>query len=226
MTAVDRRGVIGASAAALTAAGLSPATAQNSSANSVIAARKCLVIGPAGELADTIIKDLTAAGGSAKRIHPDAATEDAYGAALGAESPDIIVNVVMPENNGAVGQVDLAGFRKVMEATYIRTYLAMKYGIQKLRAGGGGRFITVTSNAGKRGAAGAAAAAAATNGIMQMTRCAALNCAAKDDNVRVNTLMVGAGNSAEIASAVTFLASEAAIFYTGILLQLDDGAMS
>lgn len=226
MNAVDRRGVIGVSAAALAAAGVTPATAQSNSTNSVIAARKCLVIGPAGELADAIVKDLTAAGGSAKRIHPDAASEEAYGAAIGAESPDIIVNVVMPEKNGAFGDVNLAGFRMVMEATYIRTYLAMKYGIAKLRAGGGGRFITVTSNAGKRGAAGAVAATAATNGVMQMTRCAALNCAAKDDNVRVNTLMVGAGNAAEIASAVTFLASEAAIFYTGILLQLDDGAMS
>ncbi|MBM3513691.1 MAG: SDR family oxidoreductase [Alphaproteobacteria bacterium] len=222
MTAVDRRGVIGVATAAISAAGLPSANAQEKT----VTGQKCLLLGPDGELADAIAQDLTAAGGSVKRMLPDAATEDAYKAALANEAADIIVNLVMPEANGAFGDVDLPGFRRVMEATYIRTFLAMKYGIPRLRAGGGGRFITVTSNAGRRGASGAVAATAATNGIMQMTRCATLNCAAKDDNVRVNALMVGTGSAAEIASAVTFLASEAAIFYTGILLQLDDGAMS
>jgi hypothetical protein len=114
----------------------------------------------------------------------------------------------------------------VVEDTYVRTYLAMKYGTRILRAAGGGSFVTVTSSAGKRARPGAVASAAVSNGIMQMTRCAALECASKEDNVRVNTILVDQMSDerrAATVSALVFMAADAAVYYTGMLVPIDDG---
>jgi len=149
---------------------------------------------------------------------------------------DVIINMCIPDTGGAIGAVTLADFRNILKISYVRTWLALKYGIQALRASGGGSFINITSVAGRHGSAGAAARCAASHGIELMTRSAALECAGKQDNVRVNALLVGDVISGyhdtyapghvspkDVASAVKHLASDAAAYITGLIMPVDNG---
>jgi NAD(P)-dependent dehydrogenase (short-subunit alcohol dehydrogenase family) len=121
-----------------------------------------------------------------------------------------------------------------MDDGYVRTFLAMKYGIQALRAGGGGVFINVTSADGRTGAPGAAGRCAAANGVMQMTKCLALECAAKKDGVRVNAILAGAiaqagavspgtTTPADLAESIAFLTGPGAVYLTGLLMPVHGG---
>lgn len=229
MESIGRREAVGFSAFMLSAAA-SLGEAQAQSPATMLQGKSCVILGKDDALARAVTDQLKSAGATTVRLYPDQASEEAYQAALeGPNKPanvDVIVNLAFPESNGAIGTVKLADFRKVLEDNYVRTYLAMKYGTRVLRAAGGGAFITVTSSAGKRGAPKAVAACAVSNGIMQMTRCAALECASKDDNVRVNTLLadkVSGEKSEAIGSAVAFLAADASVYFTGMLVPLDDG---
>jgi NAD(P)-dependent dehydrogenase (short-subunit alcohol dehydrogenase family) len=222
MDVIGRREAMGASAFVLSAAAVGDAAAQGAG---LLQGKSCAILGPDDALARAVADGLKAAGAAVTRVHPAAATEDAYQEAL-KTGPDVFVNLAYPAANGGVGDVSLADFRRVVEDTYVRTYLAMKYGTRILRAAGGGSFVTVTSSAGKRARPGAVASAAVSNGIMQMTRCAALECASKEDNVRVNTILVDQMSDerrAATVSALVFMAADAAVYYTGMLVPIDDG---
>ncbi len=226
MQSIDRRDVVGGTLFALSA---SAAAAEDGPENSsgVLSGQQAVIIGADNDVAAAISAHIIKAGGRAQRLMPTAATEASYSDTLKglADRTDIIVNVAIPEHNGAVGKASANDFHRVMEASYVRTFLAMKYGLPLLRSAGGGSFITVTSSAGRRGAPGAAAASAAANGIMQMTKCAALNCADKQDKVRVNAILAGAVTPDSIASAAVFLAADASVYYTGARMPVDDGGL-
>ena len=149
---------------------------------------------------------------------------------------DAIINVAVPDTGGSIGDITLERFRSIMEASYIRAWLAHKYGILSMRETGGGAFITVTSVDGLTGAPGAAASSAVSRGLVQMTRSAAVECAEKRDGVRINAILVadilqgqhedfapGHVSPWDIAKAVAHLSSDAAIYITGLVMPLDNG---
>jgi hypothetical protein len=229
-----RRALTLPAAAALVVA---PATAQTASN---LAGKSCLIVAPEGPVVAAVRDALKAAGATVGTVYPAAFTDAAYSESFltGANKPgktDLIVAVAIPERNGAVGTVKPAEFQKVVVDSYGRMFLAMKHGIMVLRASGGGQFIAVTSTDGRNGVRDAAAASAAANGITIMVKSATLECAQKNDGVRVNAIQVGDVVDAsktprngqvhmtDVTRAVTYLASEGSNYLTGVILPVDNG---
>jgi NAD(P)-dependent dehydrogenase (short-subunit alcohol dehydrogenase family) len=147
----------------------------------------------------------------------------------------VVVNLCMPHDAGAVGEIDLAEFRRALNASYGRAFLGVKYAILHLRAHGGGSLVNVTSADGKYGNPKAAAASATSGGLIVMTKSAALECAAKGDGVRVNGLLVGdivrgkpkqgQVTVEDVAAAIAFMSADASNYLTGIVMPVDNGGM-
>jgi NAD(P)-dependent dehydrogenase (short-subunit alcohol dehydrogenase family) len=124
----------------------------------------------------------------------------------------------------------------------------MKYGIPAMIRGGGGSIINTSSASGLVGWKGIAVYSATKGGVIQMSKSAALEYA--DKGVRVNAICpgmtwtgaVGADDSpkpppgvlagvpmgrwampAEIAPAALYLASDEAVYVTGIAMPVDGG---
>ena len=200
-----------------------------------------LVLGDETTLSRSIQNTLTADGADVSTLNIQEATEPAWESGLlrSGERPeqiDAIVNVAVPDAGGAMGDLSLQRFRSILETSYIRSWLAHKYGILSMRETGGGAFITVTSVDGLLGAPGAVASCAVSRGLVQMTRSAAVECALKRDGVRVNAILVGdimpgdhdsyaSGHVSpeDVAEAVAHLSSDAAIYITGLIMPLDNG---
>ena len=217
------------------------ATAPDVPAN-LLAGKKCLLIGTDDVVSTAVKAGLAAAAAGVTVLEPLGTSEAPWSDTFLAETSglaktDVILNLCIPDRTRAFGVIDTAEFRRVIEASYTRTFLALKYGTQLLKASGGGAFINVTSNAGTTGMANAVGRCAAAHGIVMMTKCAALTCAA--DGVRVNALLaaevVANGNAQlspgtvspeDVASAVVFLASEASSYYTGLIMPVDNGGTS
>jgi len=203
--------------------------------------KTCLILSAETILSRSVHDNLVASGANVSMLDIPEATEPAWDSGLlnSQQRPakiDAIINVSIPDSGGAVGDVALPEFRRVIETSYIRTWLALKYGIQTLRSSGGGSFITITSVDGATGVPAAAARCAASHGITLMTKSAALECADKKDNVRVNALLVGdiipgeheayaSGHVSpeDVAEAAAHLVSDAAVYITGLIMPVDNG---
>jgi NAD(P)-dependent dehydrogenase (short-subunit alcohol dehydrogenase family) len=133
-------------------------------------------------------------------------------------------------------------------------WLGMKYGIESMLRNGGGSIVNTASIAGLVGWAGLGAYGAAKGGVVQLTRCAALDYA--DKNIRVNAVCPGIfwtgmsgetdeqplpppkavmpydipqgrwGLPAEIAQAALYFASDESSYTTGVILPVDGGFSS
>jgi len=203
--------------------------------------KTALILSTETTLSRSVMNELRNAGADAAILNVSEASEATWDRELLNSSStqtgiNVIINMCIPETGGAVGIVQLTDFRNILKNSYVRTWLALKYGIRALRASGGGCFINITSVAGRHGSSAAAARCAASHGIELMTKSAALECAAKQDNVRVNALLVGdiiigdheayaPGHVSpkDVATAVTHLASDAALYITGLIMPVDNG---
>lgn len=130
-------------------------------------------------------------------------------------------------------------------------FLGMKYGIAAMLRSGGGSIVNTASAAGLVGWKGHGVYGAAKAGVIQMTRCAALDYA--DRRIRVNAICPGYtwtglvkqsqvhpvpppdvtpppgvpmqrwGLASELAAAALFLASDEASLITGVAVPVDGG---
>jgi NAD(P)-dependent dehydrogenase (short-subunit alcohol dehydrogenase family) len=142
-------------------------------------------------------------------------------------------------------------FDNVVAVNLKGVFLGMKYGIEAMLRSGGGSVVNTASAAGLVGWQGHGVYAAAKGGVIQMTKCAALDYA--QCGIRVNAICPGTtwtglvkasvvhavppagatvppgtpmnrwGLPTELAAAALFLASDESSFITGVALPVDGG---
>jgi NAD(P)-dependent dehydrogenase (short-subunit alcohol dehydrogenase family) len=142
-------------------------------------------------------------------------------------------------------------FDNVIAVNLKGVFLGMKYGIEAMLRSGGGSVVNTASMVGLVGWKGHGVYASAKGGVIQMTKCAALDYAER--GIRVNAICPGVtwtglvklaavhpvpppgtavppgtpmnrwGLASELAAAALFLASDESSFITGVALPVDGG---
>lgn len=235
----DRREALGFSGIALAAvnglaAGAASAAATKDAPD--LSGKTVLVISSETKISRAIREMFSAAGATVNiKSQPTEFTDEAYAALFrGVPKTDMVIAIAIPERNGPVGKVSLADFHKVLVDNYGRMWLTMKSGILMLRGMGGGQFLGITSTDGRSGVPNGAAASAAANGITIMLRSATLECAQKQDGVRVNCIQAGTivdsksprpgeVRADDVASAAAYLAADGSVYLTGVVMPVDNG---
>src|SRR5258708_28174171 len=163
---------------------------------------------------------------------------------------DILHNNVGIGAPGTPETVTQADWHKVLEANLTTTMLCTKYCLPKMKQGGSGSIIMVSSIAGAlglMGSPGAVAYATAKAGLHRLTLSVAAHYAAQ--HIRANCIVVGSvytpmvahmgaearerrknmvpmqseGTAWDIAYGAVYLASDESRWVTGLLLPIDGG---
>jgi NAD(P)-dependent dehydrogenase (short-subunit alcohol dehydrogenase family) len=165
-----------------------------------------------------------------------------------------LVNVaaaVTPD--GTVETLSLADWNEALAVNLTGAFLMCKYAVPEIRKAGGGTIINIASQLGQIGVGGRAPYTTSKAGLIQLTKCLAIDHAA--DNIRANSLSPGGvdtarilrrfksredanrargpsyllgrpGRADEIAAGALFLASDESSFMTGADLLLDGGYLA
>jgi NAD(P)-dependent dehydrogenase (short-subunit alcohol dehydrogenase family) len=192
------------------------------------------------------VVDAIAAGGGSARFAPadvsDPAQLDELAALAG--PVDILVNNAGFSWFGPTRDLDVATFDRLFAANVRAAYFLVGALAPKMAARGAGSIISVASMAGQIGLAGGAAYGATKAALASMTRSWAAEFS--PSGIRVNavaagpvftagaapdriqalgatTLLSRAAEPAEIAQAITFLASPVASYITGTVFAVDGG---
>lgn len=204
---------------------------------------------PTEALAESIRKAGGRALAVAADVADDAAMERAVAAGLAAFGRlDIAFNNATDGPRPApLAELDLDGFDRGIRTNVRGTFIGMRHEITAMLATGGGAIVNMASLAGVIGVSGLAAYVSGKAGIIGLTRAAALDYA--DRGIRVNVVAPGPilthhleaagpeaqrqaglatpmrriGRAEEVASVVSWLASDAASFVTGVVLPIDGG---
>jgi NAD(P)-dependent dehydrogenase (short-subunit alcohol dehydrogenase family) len=211
------------------------------------------------DAAEQIASDITAAGGQAVAVRTNVSVaEDAERAVRHAIEAfgklTTLVNVaatVTPD--GTVETLSLADWNEALAVNLTGAFLMCKYAVPEIRKAGGGTIINIASQLGQIGVGGRAPYTTSKAGLIQLTKCLAIDHAA--DGIRANTLSPGGvdtarilrrfksredanrargpayllgrpGRADEIAAGALFLASEESSFMTGADLLLDGGYLA
>ncbi len=148
---------------------------------------------------------------------------------------------------GLLADIDIAGYRRVIEINLNAVFYGMYYEIPAMLASGGGSIVNTSSILGVVGDPGAVPYVTAKHGVAGMTKAAALGYA--NQGIRINSVhpayidtpllkalpedayaaLAGMhpigrlGTADEVASTIAFLLSDAASFTTGSQYVLDGG---
>lgn len=171
-----------------------------------------------------------------------AAAVDAFGAL------HILVNNAGISPLGRLVDIELDAWQATLDVVLTGTFLCSRYAArQMIEQDEGGAIVNVASTSGHRGRVGAIGYATAKGGVLQLTRCMALELA--PHKIRVNSVTPNAsgmslsggsiregvpaknplgrwGTPADQARAVLFLASSQADFITGEDVAVDGGILA
>ena len=202
--------------------------------------------------AAAVVADITALGRRALAVCADvsdeAAVQSLVAAAMAAFGRiDILVNNAGIAAAGAVHELDVAVWDRVIAVHLRGTFLMTREVLPQMYARGQGRIINTVSQLAYKGAPGFSAYTAAKGGILSFTRSTALEIGARD--ITINCVAPGATNTpiladvpaaileqirqaiplgrfaevADIAPTYVFLASEGARHYQGQCLSPNGG---
>ena len=207
-----------------------------------------------GDVADEPAVALAAAlGDSAEYVHLDVRDPSSWAAAVGATEQrwgrlDVLVNNAGILRFGAIADTSVDDYLAVIMVNQVGTFLGMRAAIPAMRRAGGGSIVNISSVEGMAGMAGLAAYSSSKFAVRGLTRVGALELAA--DGIRVNVVVPGmvrtpmtevfgdtsaahrvipagrAGEPADIAAAVLFLASDESDYCTGTELVVDGGVLA
>lgn len=147
----------------------------------------------AGEL---FVRDLQTSGARAHFIAMDVTNEANWVSAItDIESRysrlDILVNNAGIGFTGAVTETELSDWQRLMKINVDGPFLGTKHGLPLIRKSGGGSIINVSSIAGIKASANTSAYCASKGAVRLFSKSVALECAALNDGVRVNSLHPG-----------------------------------
>jgi NAD(P)-dependent dehydrogenase (short-subunit alcohol dehydrogenase family) len=204
-----------------------------------------LVHGRNADRGEAVVKEITAAGGTARFVAGDLGdVADVQSVINAAGDVDILVNNAGFSWFGPTADLPVETFDALFTANVRAAYLLVAAFAPKMAAKGSGSIISVDSMAGKLGLAGGAAYGATKAALSALTRSWAAEFSPA--GVRVNAVAPGpvftegtseelitqlgtttpsnrAGQPQEIAEAITFLASPKASYITGATLSVDGG---
>jgi NAD(P)-dependent dehydrogenase (short-subunit alcohol dehydrogenase family) len=192
-----------------------------------------------------VVDAITADGGSARFAAADL-TDPAQLDELAAQAGtvDILVNNAGFSWFGPTQDLDVATFDRLFAANVRAAYFLVGALAPKMAGRGAGSIISLASMAGQIGLAGGAAYGATKAALASMTRSWAaefspsgirvnavaagpvLTAGAAPDRIQAlgaTTLLSRAAQPAEIAEAITFLASPKASYITGAVISIDGG---
>jgi NAD(P)-dependent dehydrogenase (short-subunit alcohol dehydrogenase family) len=230
----------------------------NGMATAILFARegaKVVLVNRAAERAEKLAQQIKDEGGEAAVFAGDVAKADACAAmaefAVKTHGRlDILHNNVGIGAPGTPETVSEADWHKVIEANLTTTMLCTKYCLPKMKQGGGGSVIMVSSIAGAMGlmgSPGAVAYATAKAGLHGFTLSVAADYATQ--NIRANCIVVGSvhtpmvahmgtearerrrqmvpmqteGTAWDVAHGAVYFASDESRWVTGVMLPIDGG---
>ncbi len=233
----------------------------NGAATAILFARegaKVILVNRDAARADALRDQIRAEGGEASTFAADVTRAEAAEAmaAFTVERYgrlDILHNNVGIGSPGTAETVDLEAWQQVFQTNLTSALLCCRSCIPRMRAGGGGSIINVSSTAGAvglQGSTGAVAYVATKAGLQGMTLSLAADYAA--EGIRANCLIVGTvatpmvahlgeegrerrrkavplqteGTGWDVGWAAVYLASDEARWVTGVMLPIDGGFLA
>jgi len=139
-----------------------------------------------------VVGKIGLAGGEAIFLHQDVSVEESWPGVIEATEQRFGRLDVMVANAG-IGilcravEMSLADWRRQTAVNLDGVFLSVKYAVPAMRRAGGGSIIIMSSVAGLRGSAGLAEYCATKGGVRLFAKAVAMECAAADDGIRVNT---------------------------------------
>lgn len=143
-----------------------------------------------------VVARIHAAGGKAEFLVQDV-TDEARWQEVVAETEKRHGKLDVLFSNAGIGilcsvlEMSLADWRRQNAINLDGVFLSVKYCVPAMRRAGGGSIIITSSLAGLRGSAGLAGYCATKGGVRLFAKAVAMECAAMNDGVRVNTIHPG-----------------------------------
>ncbi|EMG37057.1 3-oxoacyl-(acyl-carrier-protein) reductase [Desulfocurvibacter africanus PCS] len=204
------------------------------------------------ELAEQVVAEITASGGKAKAFLLDSGDREAVARFFAGEIKDKVLLSVLVNNagitrDGLIMRMKDDDWDKVLDINLSGAFAFLREAAKIMTRQREGRIINISSVVGQSGNAGQANYSAAKAGLIGLTKASALELASR--NVTVNAVAPGfietdmtavlpdkvkeslleriplkrLGQAADIAAAVSFLASEGAGYVTGQVLAVNGG---